>query len=297
MPVGDRRREALDEFKGLILGYLEEADRRRVAFLKTGKAEELHKYRVGVRHARAALAVGKGWVSDVGLSGCRNGLARAMKCCNRLRDLDVKCVDFALMTNALPKSMAPAVAKCLKVIEGERGCEFDKATRILSGNEMVRFVKGLRLSRSSAGHVVVARGLGGLVRKRVAKLVERIVRLSRELTPDSEEESWHRIRIESKKARYLVEIFGGYFPKGKKMLAPLVRIQKALGNLNDNAMQVAFLSDPIWRKPVAEDVELAMCLGGLAVLLEQRGVGLRREAGRELGRFRKACAGLLKGVR
>lgn len=294
---GDPCREALEEFRELVLGYLAEADQRRVAFLETGDAEELHKYRVGVRRARAALAVGKGWISERALAGCRRGLAKAMRSSNRLRDLDVKGVDFKKMAKRLPESLAPGLEKCLEVIGEERDREFHNVQKILKGKEMILFIEGFKLSPASVGHVIARRGLRGVVRKRVAKLADRIMRLSRELTPDLKEECWHRIRIECKKVRYLIEIFGGYFPGGREMLRPLVRIQEVLGELNDNAMQVVFLRDPIWRKAAAGDVGLAMCLGGLAVLLELRGEELRRRASRELVRFRKVGTALLKGVK
>jgi CHAD domain-containing protein len=133
----------------------------------------------------------------------------------------------------------------------------------------------------------------------VLKLVKRIAKLSVALTPDAQEERWHEVRIEGKKVRYLLEVFGDFFPKGRalKALAPLVRLQEALGDLNDNAMQRVFLRDSVWSRPLdgAGD-ELSRCLGGLEVLLEQRCKELRRAARRALERFRKSGARTVKGL-
>lgn len=273
-------------------GFLDEAERRRRAFLAKEDAEDLHRYRVSVRRARAALGAGKGLIAQTRLDSCRAGLAAAMKGSNRLRDLDVKCVVFPKIAKRLPKSQLAGAKEFLGVIRRERDMEAAKVVRAFRALDVSHLLDGVRGARAVGGAE-----LGGLVRGRVVKLVRRIVRLSGELTPNDSEERWHEIRIEGKKVRYLLEVFGDFFSKGrvKMALTPLVRLQEALGDLNDNAMQRAFLRDPVWREPM--DSGLARCLGGIEVLLEERSGELRRKARRALERFRKEGGQLVKGLK
>lgn len=273
-------------------GFLNEAERRRKAFLDKGDAEDLHRYRVGVRRARAALGAGKGLIAERRLDLCRVALAGAMKGSNRLRDLDVKCLVFPEIAKELPKSLEGGAMEFLGVIRRERDKEAVKVRGEFQTLDVSLLLDGVRGAK-----VTGDAELGELVRNRVIKLVRRIVRQSGELTPDDSEERWHEIRIEGKKVRYLLEAFGDFFSKGraKKALAPLVRLQEALGDLNDNAMQKAFLRDPVWREPMGSG--LARCLGAIEVLLEQRGVELRRRARRALERFRKEGGEMVKGLK
>lgn len=275
-------------------GFLDEAERRRQRFLAKGDAEELHRYRVGVRRARAALGVAKGLGSGRRLAVCRRKLAAAMRSSNGLRDLDVKCVVFPKITSDLPRSMEAGAEKLLAVIRRERDREAVKVRRVLGGLEVRRVLEGMRGCREAEG-----RALSEVVRKRVGKLVRRMIMLSNGLREDSAEDEWHGIRIEGKKVRYLLEAYRDIFPKRRagKVVQRLERLQEALGNLNDNAMQKAFLRDPLWTSRLVSDPRLARCLGGVEVLLDQRGKELRRDAWKVLECFRRDGAELLKGLK
>lgn len=286
--------EAWSALMGAAQGFLDEAERRRLAFLEKGAPEDLHRYRVSVRRARAALGVGRGIVDGRCLAACRRRLAAAMRSSNRLRDLDVKCGVLPLVAEGLPPGLSEGFSECLGVVQRERDLEEVKVRGVLRKVEAGELLQGLRPLRAAP-----AVDLGRVVRARVLKLVKRIAKLSAALTPDAQEERWHEVRIEGKKVRYLLEVFGDFFPKGRalKALAPLVRLQEALGDLNDNAMQRVFLRDSVWSRPLdgAGD-ELSRCLGGLEVLLEQRCKELRRAARRALERFRKSGARTVKGL-
>jgi CHAD domain-containing protein len=285
---------AAGELRAVACKFLGEANRWKTAFLKNGGAEELHRYRVCLRRARVAMGIGK-WVLVAELvEPCRKALAAAMKSSNRLRDLDVKCAVFPRIMKSLPKSLEPGVDVLLGLLQGERNREAASVRSELEKLEVSRLVDGVGGVASSGGVT-----LRGVVRKRAVKLARGIVRLSDRLRPSSAESKWHEIRIEGKKLRYLLEVFGGFFPKRTvgRVVGSLERLQAALGELNDNAMQAAFLSDPLWERSECAGRRVSMCLGGMAVLLDQRGEILRRKALVALAKFRKDGAGILKGLK
>lgn len=285
---------AAKELHAVACKFLGEADKWKVAFLKNGGVEELHKYRVCVRRARVAMGVGKGVIDAELLEPCRKALADAMSSSNRLRDLDVKCAIFPRIMRGLPKSLEPGVDVLLGLLRSERDLEEARVRSELETLALSPLVDRVGGAASSGGVT-----LRGVVRKRVVKLARGIVRLSDRLRPGSAESKWHEIRIEGKKLRYLLEVFGGFFPKrtASRVAGSLERLQAALGDLNDNAMQAAFLSDPLWERSECAGRRVTMCLGGMAVLLDQRGEVLRRKAREALAKFRKDGAGILKGLK
>jgi CHAD domain-containing protein len=77
----------------------------------------------------------------------------------------------------------------------------------------------------------------------VRKVYGRMVKLGGSIDEDSPAEDLHTLRKRGKELRYLLEIFGGLWPKDdvKPMVAALKGLQDVLGSFQDREVQADFL--------------------------------------------------------
>jgi CHAD domain-containing protein len=89
------------------------------------------------------------------------------------------------------------------------------------------------------------RAANAVAGERIIKAYTRLVRRASELDDDSPAAEVHRLRIEAKKLRYLLECFRTLFPE--KVIEPqigkLKKLQNALGGFNDMAVQQRYLAE------------------------------------------------------
>jgi CHAD domain-containing protein len=88
-----------------------------------------------------------------------------------------------------------------------------------------------------------ARPIEAVAGHRIRRVYRRMVRDGRRIDDDSPPEALHELRKRGKELRYLLELFGGPFPKD--VVKPLVRtlkdLQDVLGRFQDRAVQVELL--------------------------------------------------------
>jgi len=84
-----------------------------------------------------------------------------------------------------------------------------------------------------------------LAGERIYKAYQRLVKRGATLADDSSAETFHRLRIDAKKLRYLIEFFAELYPKEtvQLLIKELKRLQDILGGFNDMEVQRAHLAE------------------------------------------------------
>ena len=112
--------------------------------------------------------------------------------------------------------------------------------------------------------------VGPLVFRRIYKRYRKIRGIAAGIGAETPDEAVHRLRIECKKLRYLMEFFAELFPReeGAAMLRLLRRLQNRLGEFNDALVQQRSLMNYWERKRSGSEVALGV--GGLVAVLYRR---------------------------
>ena len=82
-----------------------------------------------------------------------------------------------------------------------------------------------------------------LARKRIYKQYRNVVKAGNRIIEDRDDEKLHKLRIQCKKLRYLVQFFSNLFPPKKIniLVGQLKKLQDRLGDYNDLSVQVEYL--------------------------------------------------------
>ena len=89
----------------------------------------------------------------------------------------------------------------------------------------------------------MSRPLGEWVARLITRRYERVLACGGAVTEASLDAEYHRLRIECKKLRYLLEMFRSLFPKARarEVIGTLKALQRTLGDLNDVAVHAPML--------------------------------------------------------
>jgi len=236
--------------------------------------EFLHDYRICLRKIRSVLSLVKGVYPEDDTLRMRKILGDLARETNRLRDLDVYLLARDEYSALLPEVFRADLGVMFRDFEAERAGVVRKVSARLRSpawreaiEEVERFVaEGASPLPSHASNFAV----GPLVFRRISKRYRKICDIADKLGPETPDEGVHRLRIECKKLRYLMEFFGELIPgeESEVMEKQLRRLQNRLGGFNDCSVQQRFLLDYWSHRKSGLDVALA--LGGLVSILHLR---------------------------
>lgn len=240
--------------------------------------EFLHDYRVCLRKVRSVLSLVKGVFpeEDTGrLSSEFAGLARQT---NRLRDLDVYLLARETYLAQLPDDLRPGLERMFEDFRSEREQVLAQVCRHLSATSTKKNLNQLQTFFEEAppagprGQDPIAPLVFGAIRKRY----RRIRKLAASLNDSTPDREVHRLRIQCKKLRYMLEFFAELVPESEleALQKSLKRLQKRLGNFNDYAVQQDALLR-YYQKAALEDpghhgTQTALSVGALIGILHQK---------------------------
>lgn len=239
--------------------------------------EFLHDFRVAIRRARSLISLFKKTLPAKKLDSLRQDFRLLSEATNPLRDLDVQLLRRPLYHKLLPASLHPGLEKLLKAIAHERQKEYLRFVRVLNGAAYQRIKKQWLLSLEQDKTEWASRPTGRLpIRQGVAKLVWKkfghLQKMKQEDWRNADDEALHRMRIETKKLRYLLEFFSSLFPQPEMthLLEQLRRVQDHLGHLNDLAVQQIKLLDHLQENsPLLRHPQTIAAIGALVAVLHQ----------------------------
>jgi CHAD domain-containing protein len=239
-------------------------------------SEFLHDFRVSVRRARSLLGQTKGVLNAETTVDLVARLKDMGAITGNLRDLDVYLLKKSEYTAMVADVLQPGVAQLFSALTRKRRYAKDRMVKRMATdnfasdmNALDAFVRSDPLAKSEAP--AANRPIGEMAREAIHKRYRRIVKKGRKITTGTPDEELHRLRIDCKKLRYLLEFFTSLFPKDqmKILIKQLKQLQENLGDFNDLSVQQEFLIDYLQgiapRSP--QGILLAAAIGGLITRL------------------------------
>jgi CHAD domain-containing protein len=279
VPAGDAAVRILAQLAGVIR-------QNEPGVRNNTDTEFLHDFRVSVRKTRAALSQIKGVFPAEDVRRYADGFRRIGKLTNRPRDLDVYLLKRDSYRAMLPEYLADALDPMFTSLEAERKREYRKLARALRQPWYTTLLDTWQVfldgSQADGPEEPKHAGtpIGMRADKRIRRRYHRVKDLGGALTDTSPEAEFHRLRIECKKLRYLMEFFSTlYHEDGIQMLVgQLKRLQDNLGDYNDLAVQQAemrtYLDDMVRGDDMSP--EAAAAVGGLVATLNRKQVSVRK---------------------
>jgi len=245
-------------------------------------SEFLHDFRVGVRRSRSLLGQIKGVLPQAGIDHFKAELSWLGRITGPVRDLDVLLLGLRSPSKNLNEDQQGAL---LVQLEQERARAQQALSEQLTSERYRRLVKGWKEFLSLDPRVPPDDGCGALplvtlVSQRVWRLYRRTLSAIEHVRNDTPADELHRIRIDAKKLRYLIDATASLYDPDDLVivLRALKRLQSVLGEFNDACVQAS------WLRQYAGGLDEA---GGGATLVRQAAEVLADLADRRTEKLRK----------
>lgn len=279
-----------------ILGHLFRTIRRNEAGIKEDiDTEFLHDFRVGIRRTRSALSQIKSVFPEVSLGRFRKDFTYLGKLTNRLRDLDVALLKQETYRSLLPGYLRSRLDPLFESLRAERTGEHRRLAAALDGARYRKiaadweaFLEGPQESVSPDNAEAPAKGLA---QRFIGKRYGRVIELGAAIDASTPDADLHRLRIECKKLRYLLEFFSSLFPAGEIRLIVdhLKSLQDNLGDFNDFSVQQADLKKYLRALPSEKThPETFAAIGGLIGCLYREQQNVRAAFSKSFAEFNRA---------
>ncbi len=256
--------------------------------------EFLHDYRVAVRRIRTCLAQLRGVLPQRSVARFRRDFRWLGELTSPARDMDVFRIALAGHARLLPpphrRDIDPLIAFVLARQHAEQSRLADGLRSARYRNLLGDWSDFLK-ARSSGGPQApeATRSVLAIASERIAQRFARVIEKGEALKGSSPDLKFHRLRVECKKQRYLLEFCQDLYraEEVESFIAPLKKLQDTLGEFNDLRVQRGALR-PFARDLARTDgapVECLIAIGRLEERLQQRQDKLRKK-------FRKRFAEL-----
>lgn len=244
----DPEMPAIEAAKAILCFILNIISENEAGIRKDIDTEFLHDFRVAIRRTRSALGQIKNIFPPDITGRFREEFSCLGKLSNHLRDWDVYLLHEERYKEMLPENLREAIAPLFTYIKAERKKEFRKVIRGLNSpqysavlRDWQAFLQSVPEDASSAPGAF--RPVVEVARERIYKKYQKILRLGGKIKNDSPDKKLHRLRIECKRLRYLMEFFCEVFP-GEEiniLIKQLKKLQDNLGRYQDFSVQKATL--------------------------------------------------------
>ena len=260
-------------------------------------SEFLHDFRVAVRRTRSCLVQIDRVLPDEDSKRFRREFSWLGDVSGPTRDLDVYLLKMAGYRSMLPDTLEPHLNP---LHEHLHECQRTEQQKLVEALESQRYRKLLRdwshfLDRPDSGDAGRPADAGTAVIRvaadRIRRAFRRVRKRSRGLDKNSPAELLHRLRIDCKKLRYLLEFFRSLYEKQgvAQLVRALKRLQDDLGDFNDLEIQQRQLQSMASNLLEAgkAPAETLLAMGCLVGRLAERQEKLKRRLLRRVAAFVK----------
>ncbi|WP_028885385.1 CHAD domain-containing protein [Teredinibacter turnerae] len=264
---------------GMVLNLVRDAQRHVPGIIEDIDSEFLHDFRVQLRKARSLVQITKGALSAPRQAGLKTLLADVMRPTGLLRDLDVFLLEQQDYRSLLPEIHQSGFDQLIRNVKNARNQACKTLQQYLQSNTYSNQLASIidlagepaELASTSSQQPIYL-----LVNKLISKRYRKICRNGLAITDDTPDEEVHNLRIECKKLRYLLTIFGELYDAAtlKKIIKRMKRLQTILGNFNDYAVQQEFLA---MQSAKSRSQPLQMAVSGLIAVIFQQQRQLRQQ--------------------
>lgn len=257
-------------------------------------SEFLHDFRVSVRRTRSALTQLKGVLPPERAAHFRAEFSWLGQITGPTRDLDVYLLKMPEYRASLPERLREDLDPLDEFLHRHQKIEHQELVQLL---ETQRYQSLLADWEDFLEQPLIddserpegATPILDLASRRIWKSSRKVFKKGGAIGPDTPAQALHRLRIECKKLRYLLEFFRSLYPAEQlqPLISALKRLQDNLGAFNDLEVQQETLRT-FARTMLAERIGTAnslMAMGRLVERLEQRQVEERRIFQRRFDRF------------
>lgn len=239
--------------------------------------EFLHDFRVAVRRTRTGLSQVRKVLPKEVNKEFRDAFAWLGSITGPTRDLDVYLLYEDNYRARLPESLHTGLHKYFAQIRVRRDVEWQKLVHHLQSEKYRRIVESWQLwlesDESVNGGKKASLPVAELSGKIILSRFKRILKKGSRLSMSSPAGELHRLRIQCKKLRYILEFFASLYPEEDigTVIRQLRRLQSNLGKFNDLSVQLDILHRSLaeLRPESREDVDMAAALGGLLTTLQE----------------------------
>jgi CHAD domain-containing protein len=283
----------------IIMRSLLNTMKRNEAGLKADiDTEFLHDYRVACRRARSLVGQLASVFPPAVAEDLQRDLTQLGSLSNRLRDLDVYLLKEAEYRLMLTRPMLEGLNVLFRSLARERRREHARVVQAMADQASVAnfarwrdlFTVDCSWGPQAGKHT--ASPIRQLARRRIRKRARSLLKAGDAIGDSSTDSHLHRMRIQGKKLRYLLEFFASLFPPAKTahLIKQLKLLQDNLGDFNDLAVQQRELAGYLarCRSLEGDPIITAAAIGALITQLQRKQMRIRGEFARTYGRF--ACS-------
>ena len=272
-----------DESTKIILRNLNNTINRNIqGIVDDIDTEFLHDFRVASRRTRAALSQIKNVFESEISTKFNNQFTLFGKRTNKLRDLDVYLLNKDKYVSILPMNMKKNIEPFFSELQNLRNIEYKKVYQYLKSKifqdqiqnwNTFLYTKSMNPSNAiNANKPVIT-----LVVSFIAKQFDKVVKAGNKITSESQDALYHKLRIQCKKLRYLLEFFCSLFPRDKinALVSHLKKLQDNLGFYNDLSVQQKTLKS--YSQKNVFDTDVILALGYLIGKLNEEQTEVRKD--------------------
>ena len=240
-PKADRKSAPPLEFLGELLAAQLRAMQSHDPGVRLGTdAEDLHSIRVAVRRARAILRAARPLLDEQWADTLRAELGWLGHALGPVRDLDVLLADLREEIETLDADEAFAAERLVHTLESEREVARAALLEVLDSNRYLALLDALGEAADQPRPSGRSVGLADLARSAFADLRK----TAKGLGPRPSDEELHRLRIKTKRARYVGELAAGTVGKRADRFVKRARaLQELLGAHQDAVVASARLRE------------------------------------------------------
>lgn len=248
--------------------------------------EFLHDYRVALRRTRSTLGLLRGVYAEEPTERFRRELGRLARETGPARDLDVFLEEIAAL--GADSDLASALAPLLEHIRRQRRRAGRRLVQVLAGPRTVRTLADWEAFLAApAWGPAAAQPARTVFGEALARAHARLLRRGGRLDDASPPDDFHRLRIDAKKLRYVLETGASLFDATAvaARLGPLKALQEVLGEAQDLAVREARLADAATELAAAAAPATLVAIGRLIERAHHRRRELYRAFARPFAEF------------
>ena len=295
----------------ILLTLLEMMQRNIEGVRAATDTEFLHDFRIAVRRTRSLLSLLKGVFPPPLLERFGPDFKWLGEITGPMRDLDVYLLKLPAYAELLPRQMRADLRPLQLYLEKRSATAQRELLRQLRSARLRKLIEDwwlfLALDFDPAGWPAEASlPAGEVARRRTWRAYRKLIRDGEAITPASPAAALHKLRIDCKKFRYLVEFFQPLFPPGelRGIIKSLKALQDNLGDFQDLEVQADALRR-FGREMEAEKAglpgETFMAMGVLIDSLHKRQARARKDFAALFRRFAREknearCRALFKAA-
>jgi CHAD domain-containing protein len=283
---------AKDALKKLLNELLATIKRNEPGIIDDSDTEFLHDFRVALRRTRVILSEFKHVFPKEQINYFRDSFRELGHSTNWLRDLDVYLRRQEQITGLLPPSLQDGLKRLFKSLKLKRHQAQIKIATHLQSEDYKTLMREWDVFLNETPDICAPEShiqIKDLAQEKIWRRYHKIRKAGREIDDTSTDEQYHRIRINCKKLRYLLEFFRSLFPEDDMiyLIRQLKKLQDNLGDYHDMAVQqetlLTYLHD--LETEHADAIETAASVGGLISVLAEHKRDLRSKFYKHFDKF------------